>query len=169
MSVYTKTGDQGKTSLYTGERVSKDSLRVQVYGTIDEANSALAMSRAFAKNPEVKEKIYKLQKLMPLLMADLASLNKPPLITEENISYLESEMDSIEAVLPKLTAFIIPGDSKSGAFLDLARTITRRAERKFLTLAQSEEVHNVDRLFLNRLSDYCFLLMRLEDKEEDNK
>jgi len=163
MSVYTKTGDDGTTGLYTGERVTKNSVRVEVYGTIDEANSALAMSRAFSKNPEVKDKIYKLQKLIPMLMADLASLNKSPLITAENVSELESEMDAIETALPRLTAFIIPGDSEAGAFLDLARTITRRAERKFLTLAQSEEVHEVDRIFLNRLSDYCFLLMRLED------
>ena len=163
MSVYTKTGDDGTTGLYTGERIAKNSVRVEVYGTIDEANSALAMSRAFAKNPEVKDKIFKLQKLMPMLMADLASLNKSPLITSENVSELESDMDTIEVALPKLTAFIIPGDSKAGAFLDLTRTITRRAERKFLTLAQSEQVHEVDRIFLNRLSDYCFLLMRLED------
>ena len=166
MSIYTKTGDDGTTGLYTGERVSKDSLRVQVYGTIDEANSALAMSRAFAKNPEVRDKIYQLQKFMPLLMADLASLNQPPMIKAENISALETDMDAMETALPPLRAFIIPGDSQAGAFLDLARTITRRAERLFLTLASNEPTHKVDGLFLNRLSDYCFLLMRLEDKVE---
>ena len=163
MSVYTKTGDDGTTGLYTGERVPKNSLRVQVYGTIDEANSALAMSRAFAQNSDVKEKIYKLQKLMPLLMADLASLNQPPMIKEEHIKALETEIDEMEAMLPKLTAFIVPGDSQAGAFLDLARTVTRRAERLILTLAESEEVHEIDKLFLNRLSDYCFMLMRIED------
>lgn len=167
MSIYTKTGDDGTTGLYTGERVPKDSLRVQVYGTIDEANSALAMSRAFARNPEVKEKIYKLQKLMPLLMADLASLNQPPMIKSENISELEADIDAMETALPPLRAFVIPGDSQAGAFLDLARTITRRAERLFLTLSKSEQTHEVDKLLLNRLSDYCFMLMRLEDKVED--
>ena len=167
MSIYTKTGDDGTTGLYTGERVAKNSLRVQVYGTIDEANSALAMSRAFAKSPDVKAKIYKLQKLMPLLMADLASLNQPPMITTENIAELEADIDDMEAALPPLRAFVIPGDSQAGAFLDLARTITRRAERHFLTLAQSEQTHEVDKLFLNRLSDYCFMLMRLEDKVAD--
>ena len=167
MSIYTKTGDDGTTGLYTGERVAKNSLRVQVYGTIDEANSALAMSRAFAKSPDVKAKIYKLQKLMPLLMADLASLNQPPMITTENIAELEADIDDMEAALPPLRAFVIPGDSQAGAFLDLARTITRRAERLFLTLAQSEQTHEVDKLFLNRLSDYCFMLMRLEDKVAD--
>ncbi len=163
MSVYTKTGDDGTTGLYTGERVSKNSIRVQTYGTVDEANSALAMSRAFAKNSDVKDKIYKLQKLMPLLMADLASLNKPPMITAENIAELERDIDAMEATLPPLKAFIIPGDSQAGAFLDLARTVTRRAERLILTLAESEEVHEIDKLFLNRLSDYCFMLMRIED------
>ena len=166
MSIYTKTGDDGTTGLYTGERVPKDSLRVQVYGTIDEANSALAMGRAFAKDTIVKEKIYKLQKLMPLLMADLASLNQPPMIKSEHISELEADIDAMEATLPPLRAFIIPGDSQAGAFLDLARTITRRAERLFLKLSKSEQTHNVDELLLNRLSDYCFMLMRLEDKVE---
>ena len=164
MSVYTKTGDDGTTGLYTGERVAKNSLRVDVYGTIDEANSALAMSRAAAKKTDVKDKIYKLQKLMPLLMADLASLNQPPMIKDEHIKQLETEMDEIEAALPRLTAFIVPGDTQSGAFLDLARTITRRAERKLLTLAQKEETHKVDEIFLNRVSDYCFMLMRLEEQ-----
>ena len=163
MGVYTKTGDDGTTGLYTGERIPKNSLRVEVYGTIDEANSALAMSRAFARNPNVKEKIYKLQKLMPLLMADLASLNQPPMIKEEHIKALETEIDEMEATLPKLTAFIVPGDSQAGAFLDLARTITRRAERALLTLAQTEETHKVDAVLLNRISDYCFMLMRVEE------
>ena len=167
MSIYTKTGDDGTTGLYTGERVPKDSLRVQVYGTIDEANSALAMSRAFARDSEVKAKIYKLQKLMPLLMADLASLNQPPMIKPENISELEADIDVMEAALPPLRAFVIPGDSQAGAFLDLARTVTRRAERLFLTLSKSEQTHEVDKLLLNRLSDYCFMLMRIEDKVAD--
>ena len=166
MSIYTKTGDDGTTGLYTGERVPKDSPRVQVYGTIDEANSALAMGRAFAKDAEVKSKIFKLQKLMPLLMADLASLNQPPMIKPEHIAELEADIDAMEADLPPLRAFVIPGDSQAGAFLDLARTITRRAERLFLTLSKSEQTHDVDELFLNRLSDYCFLLMRLEDRVE---
>ena len=166
MSIYTKTGDDGTTGLYTGERVAKDSLRVQVYGTIDEADSALAMSRAFAKDPDVKEKIYKLQKLMPLLMADLASLNQPPMIKSEHIAELEADIDAMEAALPPLRSFVIPGDSQAGAFLDLARAVTRRAERLFLTLSKSEDTHEVDKLLLNRLSDYCFMLMRLEDKIE---
>ena len=163
MSVYTKTGDKGETSLYTGERVQKKSRRVETYGTIDEANSALAAARAFAENDLVREKIHKLQKLLPLLMADIASKDKPPLIRENHIEEIERAMDEMESALPPLKEFIVPGDSRAGAFLDMARTIVRRAERRFLALTSEELTHETNRLFLNRLSDYCFLLMRMED------
>lgn len=163
MGVYTKTGDSGKTSLFTGERIDKDSPRVHAYGAVDEANSALAMARAFSSVPEIKQKIHDLQKLLPRLMADLASINKPALIKDSDIKQLESEMDEIEKSLPPLRNFIIPGDTKAGAMLDLARTITRRAERLFYQLTRFEAVHEVDGIFLNRLSDYCFMLMRVED------
>ena len=163
MKIYTKTGDAGLTSLYTGERVEKNSLRVQVYGAIDEVDSALGLARAFAEVDEVREKIFALQKLLPRLMADFASLNRTAMINADNVANLESEMDALESLLPPLREFIIPGASKGGAFLDLARTITRRAERLACELAKSEPVHEVDKIFLNRLSDYCFLLMRRED------
>ena len=164
MKIYTKTGDRGETSLYTGERVEKNSFRVNVYGTVDEADSALAMARAFAVDPTVKEKIYRLQKLLQYLMADLASLNQPALITDANVEELERGIDEIDEQLPPLKNFVIPGDSQAGAMLDMARTIIRRAERHFYTLGKFESVHEIDRVFLNRLSDYCFMLMRLEDR-----
>ena len=166
MKIYTKTGDGGLTSLYTGERVEKNSFRVNTYGTVDEANSALGMARAFAKNPIVRERIHHLQTLMPLLMADLASVNQPAMIKAEHVAELEADMDEIDAALPPLKKFIIPGDTQAGAMLDLARTITRRAERSFYTLAKFEAVHEIDRVFLNRLSDYCFMLMRLEEQPQ---
>ena len=163
MKIYTKTGDKGTTSLYTGERVDKNCLRVQTYGAIDEADSAFGMARAFAEVAEVREKIFAVQKLLPKLMADFASLNREPTITPDDVTKLEVEMDALENSLPPLREFLIPGNSKGGAFLDLARTITRRAERLACELAKSEPVHEVDKIFLNRLSDYCFLLMRRED------
>ena len=163
MKIYTKTGDKGLTSLYTGERVEKNSLRVQVYGAIDEADSALGIARAFVEVEDVREKIFALQKLLPKLMADFASLNQEPTITADDVKKLESDMDELENSLPPLREFLIPGATKGGAFLDLARTITRRAERLSCELAKSEPVHEVDKIFLNRLSDYCFLLMRRED------
>ena len=164
MKIYTKTGDAGLTSLYTGERVEKNSLRVQVYGAIDEADSALGLARAFVELDDVREKIFAVQKLLPRLKADFASLNREPLITSADVSTLEGAMDTLESSLPPLKEFLIPGASKGGAFLDLARTIIRRAERLACELAKTEPVHESDKIFLNRLSDYCFMLMRLEEQ-----
>ena len=112
MGVYTKTGDKGQTSLYTGERVNKDSLRVETYGIVDEMNSALGMARAFCENEEVKTLLYMLQKDVSLFMADLASLGQPPQITEMNISEMEDEMDRIEGIVGPLRKFLVPGDTK---------------------------------------------------------
>lgn len=166
MGVYTKTGDKGQTSLYTGQRVDKDSLRVETYGTIDEMNSALGMARAFCENEDVQTRIYILQKNVSLFMADLASVGNEPYIKEFNINEIENEIDEIEQIVGPLTSFLIPGNSKGGAMLDLARTMARRAERQMLRLAKQEEVHDEDRLYINRLSDYCFMLMRLEEHKE---
>jgi len=163
MKIYTKTGDDGTTGLFTGERIPKDDPRVQTYGTVDEINSVLGMARAFSDVAEVREKILQLQKVLPRLMADLASMDKPALIKDSDVATLESEMDEMDKLLPPLKSFLIPGSTKSGAILDLARTVTRRAEREFCKLSRFEAVHEVDGLFLNRLSDYCFMLMRVEE------
>ncbi len=165
MSVTTKTGDKGTTSLYTGERVDKGCLRVETYGTIDEVGSALSMARAFAAKAEVKDRILELQKQLSLLMADFASLNKTPYITAETVKEIESAIVELEEQLPPLKCFLIPGDTKAGAMLDMARTIARRAERCACRLAQETAIAESDRLYLNRISDYCFLLMRLEEQK----
>lgn len=165
MSVYTKTGDDGTTGLYTGERMDKDSLRVEAYGSVDEADSALGLARALATKDEVQQAVESMQKKLYLLMADLASLHKEPMIQQTDVDAMEQAMDALENRLPKLTAFLVPGKTASGASLDLARTAVRRAERRVLALAKVEKVHVEDRIFLNRLSDYCFLLMRLEEFE----
>ena len=159
MSVYTKTGDAGITSLYTGERVSKNSLRVKTYGTVDELNSALAAS----SNERVKEIILGLQKNNNLLMADLASKGQKAMINDESVAAIEKMIDEVEEIVPPFSGFIIPGDTLAGAFLDLARTITRRAERLMLDMAAEDEVHESNRLYINRLSDLCFVLMRMEE------
>ena len=158
MGVYTKTGDKGQTSLYTGERVDKDALRVETYGSVDEAGSALAMARAFATKEAVREKILVLLKKLPLLMADIASLGEKPMITREDSEMMEKDIDAIDAKLPKLAHFLIPGDTQAGAMLYLARTTC--------ALAKEADLHEEDRVFLNRLSDYCFMLMRLEEAED---
>lgn len=163
MGVYTKTGDQGTTGLLTGERVDKDSLRVEAYGSVDEMNSALAMARALCKNTRVAEKIVQLQKLNMMLMADLASVSGDRFIDASHIALLEKAIDEIEEILPPLVSFITPGDTPGGAALDMARTTARRAERRALTLSKSETVNEAVLIVLNRLSDLCFMLMRLEE------
>lgn len=164
MSIYTKTGDAGETGLYTGERVKKSSLRVAVYGTVDELDSVLGLARALAAKEETKQRVLALQEKLPALMADLASLGAEARIREEDVQALEQAMDGLEQRLPPLTAFLIPGATTGGAALDHARTVTRRAERLFCRLAEEAPVHDTDRRYLNRLSDYCFLLMRLEEQ-----
>ena len=164
MSIYTKTGDAGETGLYTGERVRKSSLRVAAYGTVDELDSVLGLARASVAKAEGRERVLALQKKLPALMADLASRAQEAMIAEADVAALEQAMDELEGRLPPLTSFLVPGDTQGGAALDHARTVTRRAERLFCRLAEEEEVHDTDRRYLNRLSDYCFLLMRLEEQ-----
>ena len=163
MSITTKTGDNGETSLLTGERVKKSGLRVDTYGTLDEVDSALGLARAFSDKDDVAERILTLQRKLPALMADFASCGTESRITMEDVREIESWCDDVESDLPEEHAFIIPGGSQSGAMLDLARTTARRAERCACRLAEAEEVAASDRIYLNRLSDYCYLLMRLEE------
>lgn len=163
MKVYTKTGDKGTTSLLSGERVEKDTLRVDAYGTVDELDSILGMARAFVTNADVRDTIYSLQKLLGLLMADVASLKlAQPYMTQEHITILEQTIDKYDALLEPLTKFLIPGDTQGAAMLDLARTVARRAERRLITLAKQEEVNNCVLICLNRISDLCFILSRVE-------
>ncbi len=152
------------TDLCTGQRIAKNSWRVKAYGALDEFGSTLGMARAFCKNEEVREFLYRLQKLNGLLMTDFSSINNyEPKITHEHVLYLEKMMDKMEEKLAPIEGFLIPGETQGGACLDLARTVARRAERVMWDLAKNEVVPDEDRIFLNRLSDFCFMLMRLEE------
>lgn len=162
--VYTRTGDRGKTSLYTGERVSKDSLRVEAYGSVDEADSVLGQARAFAVHENVKSTIYKLQKDLWMLMADVASVGNEPNIKPEDVTELERLVDSYTESLQPLDHFLVPGETKSESFLNAARSVVRRAERAMWRLNESEPVNEVDIRYLNRLSDLCFTLGRYESE-----
>lgn len=162
-AVYTRTGDKGTTGLYTGERVPKQSLRVEAYGTIDEITSALGLARSNVKRDDVRETIYQVQKLLMSVMADVASLNLPePYIKEEHVKLFEETIDKYDAMLQPLAHFIVPGDTVGAAALDIARTTTRRAERCLLRLAETEPVNQQVLICLNRLSDLCFILARVE-------
>lgn len=163
MKVYTKTGDKGTTGLLTGERIDKDSIRVEAYGVLDEINSALGLARVWCSRDKNKEIIYSVQKMLMMMMADLASINRETYyIKEEHVKQLEEYIDTIDAQLPPLKEFIIPGGSAGAAALDLARTATRRGERQVIRLAKQEEVNGQVLIALNRLSDLCFMLSRAE-------
>lgn len=163
MKVYTKTGDKGTTSLLSGERVEKDCLRVEAYGTVDEITSVLGLARSMCIKTEVQETILKLQKLLMALMAELATKGSSgKYISAEHINILEQTIDSFEAKLPPLKEFIIPGDTNGSAALDMARTTTRRAERQVIRLSKEEPVSETVLIILNRLSDLCFVLARIE-------
>ena len=164
-AVYTRTGDKGTTGLYTGERVPKCSVRVESYGNLDEITSALGLARSLVKRDDVKEAIFKVQQLLMSMMADVASLNLPqPYITEEHVKLFESTIDKFDAMLQPLSHFIIPGDTPGAAALDIARTTTRRAERQLLRLNETEPVNPQLLVCVNRLSDLCFILARVESE-----
>lgn len=168
MKIYTKTGDKGTTGLYTGERVEKDGMRVEAYGNVDEINSALGMARAQVRNAEVRKTILELQKLlMQQVMSDLASVGKESYTTAQHVAWLEGLIDSYTSQLAPLNHFIIPGDNLGAAALDVARTTTRRAERQVWRLARQEQVDETLIVVLNRLSDLCFTLARIESELPD--
>ncbi len=165
MKIYTKTGDKGQTSLLSGERVAKYHERIEAYGTIDELNSFVGLLRSGELNKDDKLFLIKIQKKLFNIGSNLAmgkkkSSFKPPILKENDIALLEKEMDKIDSLLPKLTNFILPGGSQSVAYSHLCRSICRRAERLIVKLADETEIDVNIVKFINRLSDYFFLLSR---------
>lgn len=164
-SVYTKTGDKGTTGLYTGERVQKSSLRVEAYGTIDELQAFLGLARAHASNEKVCNELLDIERTLWTLMADVASLGQAPKVTDQQVKHLEKVIDRFDAKLEPLSRFIIPGDNMASSYLHVARTVARRAERAlWRVLDNGEEVHDSNVKYLNRLSDLCFILGRVEEE-----
>jgi cob(I)alamin adenosyltransferase len=165
MKIYTKTGDKGTTSLYTGERVPKDSIRVEAYGIIDEFDSALGLSRAFCRNKDVCATIYDIQKLLWKIMAEVASVGEMKIqLSAADVQNVEQVIDKFDAQLPPLAHFLIPGDHPGSAALDMARTVARRAERELWRLAHVESLNDNVLIIINRLSDLCFVLARVENE-----
>ena len=167
-NIYTKTGDKGTTGLYGGSRVDKDSLNVDVYGTIDEAISVLGMAYAQTETTEIRDYINHIQNRMFQAGAEFASDERgmemlKDKISEDDIKYLEDIIDKSTEVNGLMREFVVPGVNPSSATLHVARTVVRRAERKITTLAREIPVREELRKYINRLSDACFAMARLEE------
>ncbi len=173
MKIYTKTGDKGTTSLFSGERVPKYSIRVDTYGSVDEMNSFLGAAVAQGLHENVKKDICRIMNEVFSLSADLSNTavtEETALINENHITSLEKNIDSYMQELPKLTSFILPSGSQGGALLHVARSVCRRAERLCVQLDNEENIGPFALKYLNRLSDFLFTAARyanfLADKEE---
>lgn len=164
MKIYTKTGDDGTTSLYGGRRVNKDELRIEAYGTVDELNSFVGLCASALLDTDVLEVIMEIQNRLFTIGSTLA--NDPhkelttPDIFESDIQLLENTIDNLNKDLPPLKNFILPGGNKAVSYAHICRTVTRRAERRIVSLADQEKVEPIVIKYLNRLSDFFFVLAR---------
>jgi cob(I)alamin adenosyltransferase len=165
MKVYTKTGDKGMTSLVGGTRISKSDIRLEAYGTVDELNSYIGLLRDQPVNEERRELLKEIQDRLFTVGSHLASEVDQkrrilPDLLETDITLLETEMDQIDRQVPTLRAFVLPGGHVSVSYGHIARTVCRRAERGVVALMQTEAVEEMVVRYLNRLSDYLFMLCR---------
>ncbi|MDH5396680.1 MAG: cob(I)yrinic acid a,c-diamide adenosyltransferase [Cyclobacteriaceae bacterium] len=162
--IYTKKGDKGDTGLYGGERIPKSDIRVEAYGTVDELNAYLGLL-CTSDNPAIeKEVIFAIQNHLFNLGAYLAATIQKQAeiagIKQEDVRFLEQQIDAAEEHLPPLRAFILPGGNTSAAYCHIARTVCRRAERLAVSLHQKSPLKPEVIQYLNRLSDYLFVLSR---------
>jgi len=174
IKIYTKTGDAGETGLYGADRVGKDHPRVEAYGTVDEANSAIGLARAAlaGAHADIEADLEYIQNALFDLGADLATRAGGPY--ERNLARMDaSDVEKLEALIdryqeeaPPFTGFIHPGGHPAAAALHLARTIVRRAERRVVELMRHEEVNGEAMRYLNRLSDLLFTLARVVNRRE---
>lgn len=164
--IYTKTGDKGLTSLFNGVRVSKNDLRVNCYGTVDELNSVIGIAICYVPLGDFKNDLLNLSGELFRFGSDLASPYNPPpkfeinRINQCDIQLLENLIDKYTEEMPKLSAFILPGGSPASAFLHQARAISRRAERLIVELSTVEEIGEFVIQYINRISDYLFTAAR---------
>ena len=170
MKIYTKGGDKGETGLFGGDRVPKNSERIEAYGTIDELNSFIGLAVTEVKSEEIKALLQKIQNQLFTAGSDLATpineKNKKyniPRVPEEFFKEAEEQIDRFDAKLETLQNFILPGGTKSAAMLNICRTVCRRAERRVVALNASSKIGENIIIFLNRLSDLFFVLSRYEN------
>ena len=165
MKIYTKTGDKGQTSLVSGERVPKNHLRIEAYGTVDELNACIAVMKDSAQYSGLNARIEEVQSLLFTIGSHLAATekNKFPLpdLLQEDVDQLEQDMDTMNLELETLRNFVLPGGDLSASYAHMARTICRRAERRVIDMeAAGDAPHGLIIPFLNRLSDYLFTVAR---------
>jgi cob(I)alamin adenosyltransferase len=164
MKIYTKTGDKGNTSLLSGARVPKNHLRIEAYGNIDELNSYIGLLRDHKENKSREELLLEIQDRLftigSILAADGSKKYPLPELKEEDIEVLEKAMDQMDLELPPMRNFVLPGGHPLVSYTHIARTVCRRAERGLIALSQRDEIEPLLIGYLNRLSDYLFVLSR---------
>ena len=174
MKIYTKTGDKGETGLFGGDRVRKDSLRIEAYGAVDELNSLVGIIRALRPKKKIDDVLHEVQRDLFILGADLATRKAAkraliPRISRTHVASLEKKIDSLQVPLRPLKSFILPGGTVAASYLHYARTVCRRAERSTARLSSSEDTNENVLIYLNRLSDLLFVLARYANHAEKKK
>lgn len=165
MKVYTKTGDKGTTALFGGKRVKKHDLRIEAYGTVDELNSYIGLirdqdidKRSFDTLIEVQDRLFTLGSILATEPGNTKV--KVPQLEEKDVAFLEQEIDWMNETLPEMRFFVLPGGHTTVSYAHVARCVCRRAERLVINLSEEEEVNKLTYKYLNRLSDYIFVLSR---------
>ncbi|MDZ7880320.1 MAG: cob(I)yrinic acid a,c-diamide adenosyltransferase [Saprospiraceae bacterium] len=162
--IYTKTGDKGETALFGGTRVPKNHYRVEAYGTVDELNAYVGMLRDTIENPDYRRVLKEIQDRLftigAVLASDPSKYKMTPDVRHEDIQLLENQIDAMEATLPILKNFILHGGHTTVSFCNIARTVCRRTERLVVGLNEIEKIDPLSIKYLNRLSDYLFVLGR---------
>jgi cob(I)alamin adenosyltransferase len=171
--IYTKTGDDGTTALGGGQRVAKDDLRVQAYGTVDELNSQIGVALSYGLSERLQETLPAIQNELFHLGSDLCFLEEDkaqyaiPQVEERHVEKLQLLIDELNEIVGPLKNFILPGGAPGAAILHVARTVCRRAERDVVTLAQTDPVGAHVLPYLNRLSDALFVMARYENFQRE--
>lgn len=174
MKIYTKTGDKGQTALFGGKRLPKDNLRIESYGTVDELNAHIGLLRDSGLSKAQQEMLIEIQDRLftigSLLASDPDKSNlKVPQIDESDVEKLEQEIDDMNETLPEMRSFVLPGGHPAVSQCHVARCVCRRSERRVVHLAAESEVAPIILQYLNRLSDYLFVLSRAisDDKKAE--
>ena len=165
MKIYTKTGDKGMTALFGGKRVPKHDVRIEAYGTVDELNSYIGLIRdqkidktSFGILLEIQDRLFTLGSILATEPGN--DKVKIPQLVEEDVFFLEKEIDKMNETLPEMKSFVLPGGHQTVSFCHITRCVCRRAERLVTQLSEKEQVDSISIIYLNRLSDYIFVLSR---------